>query len=80
MKAAGISMDDVVVGGVDATADALLSMQAGEMDVTVFQDLAGQGAGSIDTAIALINGEEVDRTAFIPFKLVTPANLSDFIQ
>jgi inositol transport system substrate-binding protein len=80
MKAAGISMDDVVVGGVDATADALLSMQAGEMDVTVFQDLAGQGAGSIDTAIALINGEEVDRTVFIPFKLVTPANLSDFIQ
>ncbi len=80
MKAAGISMDDVVVGGVDATSDALLSMQVGEMDVTVFQDLAGQGAGSIDTAIALINGEEVDRTVFIPFKLVTPANLSDFIQ
>ena len=80
MKAAGISMDDVVVGGVDATSDALLSMQVGEMDVTVFQDLAGQGAGSIDTAIALINGEEVDRTVFIPFKLVTPANLIDFIQ
>lgn len=80
MKAAGIDMDDVVVGGVDATSDALLSMQAGEMDVTVFQDLAGQGAGSIDTAIALINGEDVDRTVFIPFKLVTPENVGDFIQ
>ncbi|HCP82617.1 MAG TPA: rhizopine-binding protein [Octadecabacter sp.] len=80
MKAAGISMDDVVVGGVDATSDALLSMQAGEMDVTVFQDLAGQGAGSIETAIALINGEEVDRTVFIPFKLVTPDNIGDFLQ
>ena len=43
MKAAGISMDDVVVGGVDATSDALVAMAAGEMDVTVFQDLAGQG-------------------------------------
>ncbi|WP_049836167.1 substrate-binding domain-containing protein [Octadecabacter temperatus] len=80
MKAAGISMDDVVVGGVDATSDALLSMQAGEMDVTVFQDLAGQGAGSIETAIALINGDEVDQTVFIPFKLVTPDNIGDFIE
>ncbi|RLJ40928.1 monosaccharide ABC transporter substrate-binding protein (CUT2 family) [Litoreibacter meonggei] len=79
MKAAGISMDDVVVGGVDATSDALVSMQAGEMDVTVFQDLAGQGAGSIDTAIALINGEDVDKAVFIPFKLVTPENIGEFL-
>jgi len=79
MKAAGISMDDVVVGGVDATSDALVAMKAGEMDVTVFQDLAGQGAGSIDTAIALINGEEVDKAVFIPFKLVTPENIGEFL-
>jgi len=79
MKAAGISMDDVVVGGVDATQDALVAMKAGEMDVTVFQDLAGQGAGSIDTALKLANGEEVDQTVFIPFKLVTPENIDDFL-
>ncbi|MEM9604980.1 MAG: sugar ABC transporter substrate-binding protein [Pseudomonadota bacterium] len=79
MKAAGISMDDVVVGGVDATPDALVAMQAGEMDVTVFQDLAGQGAGSIDTAIKLANGDAVDKTVFIPFKLVTPENVADFL-
>ncbi|MCY4335675.1 MAG: sugar ABC transporter substrate-binding protein [Litoreibacter sp.] len=78
MKAAGMSMDEVQVGGVDATPDALVAMQAGDMDVTVFQDLAGQGAGSIDTAIALANGEEVDKTVFIPFKLVTPDNVSEF--
>lgn len=80
MKSAGISMDDVEVGGVDATPDALVSMQAGDMDVTVFQDLAGQGAGSIDTAIKLANGEDVDKTVFIPFKLVTPDNVSEFLQ
>ena len=78
MKSAGISMDDVVVGGVDATSDALLAMAAGDMDVTVFQDLAGQGAGSIDTAIALANGEEVDKPVFIPFKLVPPDHWADF--
>jgi len=79
MKASGIAMEDVVVGGVDATPDALVSMQAGEMDVTVFQDLAGQGAGSIDTAIKLSKGEAVDKTVFIPFKLVTPENVEDFM-
>jgi len=78
MKASGIAMEDVVVGGVDATPDALVAMQAGEMDVTVFQDLAGQGAGSIDTAIKLAKGEEVEKTVFIPFKLVTPENVEDF--
>lgn len=80
MKASGISMDDVVVGGVDATPDALVAMQAGEMDVTVFQDLAGQGAGSIDTALKLARGEAVDKTVFIPFKLVTPENVSEFLN
>jgi len=79
MKASGISMDDVVVGGVDATPDALVAMQAGEMDVTVFQDLAGQGAGSIDAAVSLARGEDVDKTVFIPFKLVTPENVEDFM-
>ena len=80
MKAAGISMDDVVVGGVDATADALVSMKAGDMDVTVFQDLAGQGAGSINTALKLAKGETVDKQVFIPFKLVTPETLDAFMQ
>lgn len=80
MKSAGISMDDVVVGGVDATADALVSMQAGDMDVTVFQDLAGQGAGAINAALKLAKGEAVEKQVFIPFKLVTPENIQDFMN
>ena len=78
MKAAGMDMADVQVGGVDATPDALVAMAAGDLDVTVFQDLAGQGAGSIDTALALAAGEDVDKTVFIPFILVTPENAADF--
>jgi inositol transport system substrate-binding protein len=80
MKAAGIDMADVEVGGVDATQDALVAMQAGELDVTVFQDAFGQGAGSVDTAIALANGEAVDSKVYIPFKLVTPDNVGDFLS
>lgn len=79
MKSAGISMDDVVVTGVDATQDALVAMAAGDLDATVFQDARGQGAGSLDTAIALARGEEVDQSVFIPFKLVTPANIDEYL-
>ena len=79
MKAAGVNMDDVIVAGIDATHDALLSMAAGELDVTVFQDAAGQGAGALDAALKLAKGEEVDQTVYIPFQLVTPANMKEFV-
>lgn len=78
MKANGVDMGAVQVGGVDATSDALVAMAAGDLDVTVFQDLAGQGVGAIDTALALAAGEAVDKTVFIPFILVTPENAAEF--
>lgn len=80
MNAAGIDMGAVEVGGVDATQDALVAMQAGELDVTVFQDAHGQGAGSVNTALALARGESVDSKVYIPFKLVTPDNIGDFLS
>ena len=79
MKAAGLDMDVIVVGGVDATQDALAAMQAGDLDVTVFQDAAGQGAGSLDAAIKLAAGEDVNQKVYIPFLLVTPDNIGDFM-
>lgn len=80
MKAAGVSMEDVVVVGVDATQDALQAMQAGDLDATVFQDAFGQGEGSVDAALALARGEDVDQKVYIPFQLVTPANIGDFLS
>ncbi|MBL8564054.1 MAG: sugar ABC transporter substrate-binding protein [Gemmobacter sp.] len=80
MKAANIGMDTVVVAGIDATQDALAAMQAGDLDVTVFQDAAGQGAGALDAAIKLSKGEAVDQKVYIPFQLVTPANIGDFLS
>ena len=79
LKAAGRDLGTVVVGGVDATQDALAAMKAGEMDVTVFQDAAGQGKGAVDTALKLARGEAVEQKVFVPFQLVTPANLDQFL-
>ncbi|UDF28511.1 UNVERIFIED_ORG: sugar ABC transporter substrate-binding protein [Roseateles sp. XES5] len=78
LKAAGRPMDKVVVAGIDATQDGLAAMAAGELDVTVFQDAAGQGKGSVDAALKLAKGEKVDSKVYIPFQLVTPANMADF--
>lgn len=80
MKAAGIDMALVVVGGVDATQDAMAAMQAGDLDVTVFQDAAGQGSGSLDAALALVRGEAVEQAVWIPFQLVIPSNVADFLS
>ncbi len=71
-------MATVIVGGVDATQDALAAMQAGDLDVTVFQDAAGQGSGAVNAALALARGEAVDQKVYVPFLLVTPANVADF--
>jgi inositol transport system substrate-binding protein len=80
LKAAGktLGVDGVLVGGVDATADALASLEAGELATTVFQDASGQGGGGVTAAIMLINGETVEDYVDIPYQLVTLDNIADF--
>jgi inositol transport system substrate-binding protein len=80
LKAAGkkLGAGGVLVGGVDATADALASLKAGELATTVFQDASGQGAGGVKAAISLINGEKVDDYVDVPYQLVTLDNIADF--
>lgn len=78
MKAAGMDMKTMIVGGVDATQDALAAMAAGDLDVTVFQNAAGQGKGSVDAALKLARGEKVDAKVYIPFELVEPKTLANY--
>lgn len=78
LKAAKVSMKDVVVAGVDATQDALAAMQAGDLDVTVFQDAAGQGKGAVEAAVNLARGKPQEQKTWVPFQLVTPANMAKF--
>jgi inositol transport system substrate-binding protein len=79
MKAANIDMASVIISGVDATQDALASMQAGELDITVFQNAAAQGGGALDAAVKLAAGEAVEQKVYIAFELVTPANLANYL-
>ncbi len=78
LKAAGVSMDSVVVVGIDATQDALAAMTNGDLDVTVFQNAKGQSAGAMDAAVALARGHSVDKQVMVPFELVTPTNMAEY--
>lgn len=80
LKTSGVAMDQVVIGGIDATADALAAMQSGDLDVTVFQNAAGQGEGAVDAALKLARGEEVESKVYVPFELVTPENIDNYLN
>jgi len=79
IEAAGL-LGKIIVGGTDATPDALAAMKDGKLDVTVFQDAAGQGGGAIKAAVALARGEAVEYRVMIPYVLVTPENYEDFMN
>ena len=78
MKAAGVPMDDVVVAGIDATPDGLAAMEAGELDVTVFQNATRQGEVAVEAAVAMATGEPAERQIWVPFEPVTEENMAGY--
>jgi len=73
-------LNDIIVGGVDGTADALNSVATGKLDVTVFQDSPGQASGSVEVAYKLWKGEPVEQITDIPFQLITQKNYKEFMK
>lgn len=78
IEEAGLNPRDFLIGGVDATADALKYMAEGKLDVTVFQDVAGQAQGAANAAIDMVNGKSVSKEIWVPFRLVNKNNLHQF--
>jgi inositol transport system substrate-binding protein len=79
IEAAG-QLGNILVGGVDASPDALQEMDKGRLNVTVFQNAKGQGEGGIKAAIALAKGEAIDQITWVPFELVTPENYKTYMN
>ncbi|AGS26509.1 substrate-binding domain-containing protein [Rhizobium etli] len=80
LKASGFDASAVVVAGVDATKEAMQYMKNGDLQVTVFQDAIGQGAGSVDVAMKLARGEKVESPLWIPYELVNPSNVESYLS
>jgi inositol transport system substrate-binding protein len=80
LRQAGLPPQQVLIGGVDATPDALAEMEKGTLAVTVFQDARAQGRGAVDAAMKLSRGEKIDSYVWIPFELVTRENYKSYLN
>ena len=79
IQQARIAPGKILVGGVDATPDALAEVAKGTLAVTVFQDARGQARSALDAAVKLSRGGTVDSFVWIPFELVTRENFKSFV-
>lgn len=79
IDAAG-KLGKILVAGVDASPDALAEMDKGRLNMTVFQNAAGQGEGGIQAAIALARGEKVEQITWVPYEPVTPDNYKNYMK
>ncbi len=80
LKAARKWRPNTIVAGIDATPDGLSSMKNGDLKVSVFQNLAGQGAKAVDAALRLAGKQPVERFVNVPFELVTPENMGQYAR
>jgi inositol transport system substrate-binding protein len=78
LEEAGL-LDEVIVTGVDATPEAKEAVKDGRLEMTVFQNAAAQGRGAVQTALDLINGEDVEDFVQIPFEPVTQENVDEYM-
>ncbi len=69
--------DDIIILGIDAIPDMLQLIQAGELPGTILQDAVGQGAMGAEMLHKIFTGEKVDQVVWIPFVLVTQANVDE---
>jgi inositol transport system substrate-binding protein len=72
--------DQVIVGGVDGTIDALKYVKDGTLEVTVFQNPFGQGDLGVESAIKIAKGEKIEKYVEVPFEQVTIENVDKYIE
>jgi inositol transport system substrate-binding protein len=81
LQQAGKDPKKIVIGGVDATRDALAEMEKGNLAVTVFQDAKGQGKAVVESIQKLLKKEKFESPyVYVPFELVTKENYKDYLK
>lgn len=88
-KENGIEPKNMMILGVDATADGCAAIQNGDMAFTVYQSGAGQGQAAIDAAVAIASGGSVKeiegatddkKYVWVPFEKVDATNVTQYIK
>lgn len=70
---------EIKVIGIDAIDAAKISVAAGELDATVLQDVETIGKKTIEVAIKMCKGEEVDEVYNVDPVLLTKENIKDYV-
>lgn len=78
IEAAG-KLGKIIVGGMDATPDALDYLKSGKLAVTSFQNAKKLAQYSIDTAVKSAKGENVEKTITVQNELVTPEDADKYM-
>ena len=65
--------EDIYLYGVDALEEAVQLIKEGEMSGTVLNDAMGQSHASVDVAIQLLNGEEIQNYYWVDYVMVDKA-------
>lgn len=76
IKNAGL---DIPCIGIDGITDAVTAVQNGDMIASDFQNAEGQIEGALETCVAAINGETVEKEVWIPFEMITPDNYEEYV-
>ena len=84
IKAAG-KLGKICVGGTDGSHDALVSMEKGELNNTVFQDPVGQGEKAVNAAYLLAKKESNPDVTdgnkiWIPYQPITKENFKSYMK
>jgi inositol transport system substrate-binding protein len=77
-RKAGLTDENMIISGVDATPDALKYLGAG-LDSTVYQSAQDQGYGSAELAYKLSKGEKVKKMNWSNFELVTEDKKTEYM-
>jgi ABC-type sugar transport system substrate-binding protein len=67
------------MAGVDGLPEALAAIKSGDLAATVFQDPEGQGGGGVWGCYLAVKGVNLPKEFLIPFTLVTPDNVDNFV-
>lgn len=78
IKEAGV--EGISVIGFDGNTSALESIAAGELKATIAQQPAEMGYLSVMTAIAALNGEEVEKVVSVPTVVIDAENVGEYLK
>jgi inositol transport system substrate-binding protein len=76
----GAGKRKILIIGIDAIHDALRAVKEGKMVATIYQDANAQGSMAVKLADNIIKGQKVKHLNYIPFQLVTKANVAKFLK